>query len=369
VSEPGHTQSEPAIAPAPSMAPLPAAPAAGLQGLFSGFGNAAMARMLQRQPVSSPGPAAAPGPSTSETWQHPEVRAKAAAIEKPADKPKVSDRGLELCLELVPAVVQAVKGYKSEDGKTVPLENAMLMITQAANEHAPYDPNRLDEPVIPGGNMLWGVTSASTTPGATVKTRTDEESGGVRHSESNRSFRAYDTLEDAATGYLKALEGTDADAATSPAFPKILEALQTPGMTPERFGKVLDDAHYATAKSYGKDFAAHSPQTKRMVQRFMPQILSSLGGKIADIEAKQLAYHDLVGWIDTRIEAIETSLGSTGVLTEEGTAALQAEMDQLVIDRETALAAIEKLDPELEKAKQLMTDVGAFAATLGPSKT
>lgn len=369
MSEPGHTGGEHLNVPAPQLAPMPSAPAAPLQGLFSGFGNAAMARMLQRQPVAGQTPAAEPGPSTSEMWQHPEVRAKAAAIEKPVDAPKVSDRGLEMCLELVPAVVKAVKGYKSEDGKTVPLENAMLMITQAANEHAPYDPNRLDEPVIPRGNMLWGVTSASKTPGATVKTRTDEESGGVRHSESNRSFRAYETLDDAAMGYLKALEGTDADAATSPSFPKILEALQTPGMTPERFGKVLDDAHYATAKSYGKDFAAHSPQTKKMVQRFMPQILSSLGGKIADVEAKQLAYHDLVGWIDTRLEAIETSLGSTGVLTDEGTAKLEEERDQLIVDRETALAAIEKLDPELEKAKQLMADVSEFAATLGPSKT
>ena len=100
----------------------------------------------------------------------------------------------------------------------------------------------------------------------------------------------------------------------------------------------------------------------------MPQILSSLGGKLADIEAKQLAYHDLVGWIDTRLEAIETSLNSTGVLTDEGSAKLQAEMDQLIVDRETALAAIEKLNPEIEKAKQLMADVSEFSATLGPAK-
>jgi hypothetical protein len=367
MSEPGHTQSEPVSIPAPSLAPMPSAPAAGLQGLFSGFGNAAMARMIQRQPLASPGPVA-PGPSTSETWQHPEVRAKAAAIEKPVDAPKVSDRGLELCLELVPAVVRAVKGYASKDGKQVPLENAMLMITQAANEHAPYDPGRMGEPVIPKGNMMWGVTTTGENPDATVKTRTDEESGGVRHSEGNRAFRAYDSLDAAAKGYLEALALEDPNVTKNPAFPNVLAKLQTPGMSPEEFGRALDSAGYATAGKYGKELAANTPQTKAMVKRFMPQILSSLGSKIADIEAKQLAYHDLVGWIDTRIQSIEASLNTTGVLDDAGTAALQEEMDHLIVDRETALAAIENLNPEIEKAKQLMTDVGEFGATLGAKK-
>ena len=369
MSDQGHTAGEPVSVPAPQVAPMPSAPASPLFGLFSGFGNAAMSRMLQRQPVASEDPAAAPaGPSASETWQHPEVRAKAAAIEKPAEKPKVGDRGLELCMELVPAVVRAVKGYSSKDGKQVPLENAMLMITQAANEHAPYDPGRLDEPVIPSGNMLWGVTTTGENPDATVRTRTDEESGGVRHSEGNRPFRAYATLDDAAMGYLQALEGVDPDAAKNPAFPKVLAALQTPGMTPEKFGQTLDAAGYATAGNYGKEMAANNPQTKAMVKRFMPQILASLGQKIIDVEAKQLAYHELIEWIDARLEAIETALNSTGVLTDDGTAKLQEEMDQLLVDRETALAMIEKLKPEIDKARQLMADVEEFGATLGPKK-
>jgi hypothetical protein len=368
VSEAGPTHGEPVAVPAPELGAVPAAPAAPLTGLFSGFGNAAMARMLQRQPAAVASEPDPPGPTASQTWQHPEVRSKAEAIEKPPEAPpKPSDRGLQMCLELVPAVVRAVKGYSSKDGKQVPLENAMLIISEAANEHAPYDPGRLNQPVIPPGNMMWGVTSASDTPGATVKTTTDEEVGGVRHSESGRKFRAYDTLDDAAKGYLQALEGVDPDAAKNPAFPKVLEALQTPGMTPEKFGATLDSVGYATAKNYGKDIAAHTPQTKAMVQKFMPQILSSLGGKIADIEAKQLAYHELVGWIDTRIESIQTSLSSTGVLTDEGQAKLQEELNQLTADRETALAAIEKLNPEIEKAKQLMADVAEFGTTLGPA--
>jgi hypothetical protein len=365
MSEVGPTHGEPVQVPAPKVGAMPAMPATPLFGLFSGFGNAAMARMLQREPVASEEPAAAPGPTASETWQHPEVRTKAAAIEKPVEKAKPKDRGLELCMELVPAVVRAVKGYQSKDGKQVPLENAMLMISQAANEHAPYDPGRMGESVIPKGNMMWGITSDSKTPGSTVETTTDEESGGVRHSESNRKFRAYATLDDAAMGYLQALEGIDPDAAKNPAFPNVLKALETPGITPQQFGDKLDAAGYATAGGYGAALTKNNPQTKAMVKRFMPQILASLGEKIVDIEAKQLAYTELVGWIDGRLAEVEAQLGSS-VLNEEGTAKLEEERDQLMVDRETALAMIEKLAPEVDKAAKLMADVSEFGATLEP---
>ena len=204
-------------------------------------------------------------------------------------------------------------------------------------------------------------------PGSTVKTRTDEESGGVRHSESNRKFRAYASLDDAAIGYLQALEGVDPDAAKNPAFINVLKALQTPGMTAQDFGTKLAAAGYATAGGYAEAMRINNPQTTAMVQRFMPQILASLGEKIMDVEAKQLAYGELIGWIDGRIEEVQAQLDSQ-VVSDEGTAKLQEELEQLRIDRETALAMIEKLEPEVDKAAKLMADVEEFGATLGPKK-
>ena len=136
-------------------------------------------------------------------------------------------------MEVVPAVVRAVKGYSTADGKQIPLENALLIIAQGTAEHSPYNPGTADKPVIPEGNMLWGVTSDSKKPGATVKTRTDEVKDGKRVSEANRSFRSYDTMEEAAVGYLRALEGTDPDAAKNENYKQVLDVLTKPGATPE----------------------------------------------------------------------------------------------------------------------------------------
>jgi hypothetical protein len=327
--------------------------AAVVSALSRGAGNAAVARMLappgpmlQRQDANQ-----SVAPTTSETWQHPEVRGKANEIEKKKDKEKPKDRGLELYLEVVPAVVRAVKGYSGKDGKQIPLENGMLMIAQATAEHGPYDPKRAKDPVIPPGNMLWGVTSESDDPSATVTTTTTEENkAGVRHSESNRKFRGYGSMDEAAEGYLKALEGTDPAAAKNPAFEKILDALKTKGMTPQGFGGSLQAAGYATAKDYGKKVANIFKTAKTLVKKFMPRIKQAQEEKIKELEDKKQAYADLAAFIETKIALINQS---------------NDEEQQLQVDLATANGMPAKLDPQVQKEKQLLSDLGEFEGTLG----
>ena len=148
MSEPGHAPAvEPQVeapAAAPALAPdgatfaalagpamvarlagrPPGERAASLHALSRGAGNAAVTRMLQREPApASHTPAAEAG--TSQTWQHEAVRPRAEAIEEKQKTEKPKDRGMELYMEVVPAVVRAVKGYSTADGKQIPLENAL----------------------------------------------------------------------------------------------------------------------------------------------------------------------------------------------------------------------------------------------------
>jgi hypothetical protein len=244
-----------------------------------------------------------------------------------------------------------VKGYADKDGKQIPLENGMLMIAQATAEHAPYDPNRADEPVIPPGNMIWGVTSESDDPNAVVKTATTEQDkAGVAHSEGDRKFRSYGSADEAAEGYLKALEGTDPDAAKNPAFQKVLKALMTKGMTAQGFGGSLQAAGYATAKDYGKKVANIFNTAKSLVKKFMPQIKQAQTDKMLALETKKLAYTELVAWIDGKVAEIAQSNDET---------------QQLEFDRGTAQSMPAKLDPLIQKEQQLLTDLGEFEATLG----
>jgi hypothetical protein len=185
--------------------------AAAISALSGGAGNAAVARwirpaasgrMLQRQETDDE--PAAPAPNSSQTWQHPEARKRAAGIEQTAKvKAKPKDRGLDMYMQVVPSVVRAVKGYSSADGKQIPLENALLIIAQGTAEHAPYDPTLANKPVIPEGNMLWGVTSPSDATQTTKTTTTEFDEQGVRRIEHDRAFRAYGSLDEAALGYLK----------------------------------------------------------------------------------------------------------------------------------------------------------------------
>jgi hypothetical protein len=124
---------------APAAAPASAAPAAGSPGA---------------DPATDP----AADQAKSETWQHPEVRQRAVPIEAAPAKAAPKDRGLDLYVQLVPSVVRAVKGYSTAGGDQIPLENAMLIIAQGTAEHAPYDPGLANKPVIPAGNMRWGIT-------------------------------------------------------------------------------------------------------------------------------------------------------------------------------------------------------------------
>ena len=379
MTESGHTPGESVNAPAPDIGAAPLAPAAPLFAALSGMGNAAAARLmapqspvLARQPVAQGAPAEGPATAAA-SWQHVEVQSRADAIErtsKERDKPK--DRGLELYMDLVPSVVRAVKGYSTADGKQIPLENAMLIISQSTTEHAPYDPTLAKGPVVPAGNMMFGVTSDSETPGATVRTRTDEVKGGKRVSEPNRKFRAYDSLDEAAMGYLRALEGSDPDAAKNPAYQSVLNALMTPGMSPQKFGATLDAAQYATTPEYGTKVAANAGEgswasAKSLVKKFMPQIKAAQAEKIAALGAKRDAYQELVSFIEDKISDLEQQL-EVQVLNEETIASLNAEIAELQADRETALKMVETIPEQIQKEQQLLGDLDDFAATLGPPR-
>ncbi len=337
--------------------------------LGRGGGNAAVSRLLLRQPAPATAPPAAAEGGTSETWQHEAVKPRAEAIEKAKkEKEKPKDRGAELYMEVVPAVVRAVKGYSTADGKQIPLENALLIIAQGTAEHSPYNPGTADKPVIPEGNMLWGVTSDSKKPGATVKTRTDEVKDGKRVSEANRSFRSYDTMEEAAVGYLRALEGTDPDAAKNENYKQVLDVLTKPGATPKDFGDVLDKVHYATAPNYGEHVAANAgtggrATAARLIPKFMPQIKAGQQAKIDALREKQIAYTDLIAWIEGRAVDVRAELEERSDSSEESNA-LQEELQQLEADRNTAMEAIEKMEPLIAKEQQLLTDLDEFAATL-----
>jgi hypothetical protein len=394
MSEPGYVAGvEPAVdAPAPVSVDAPtgapvlaalAGPGAAMLGrlagrppeeraaaLGRGGGNAAVSRMLLRQPTPSVGsPAAADAATSSETWQHEAVRPRAEAIERAKkEKEKPKDRGAELYMEVVPAVVRAVKGYSTADGKQIPLENALLIIAQGTAEHSPYNPETLNKPVVPAGNMLWGVTSDSKTPGSTVKTRTDEVKDGQRRSESNRSFRAYDSMDEAAIGYLRALEGSDPDAAKNPNYQNVLNVLTKPGATPAEFGEALQNAHYATDPNYGEHVAANAgtggrATAARLIPKFMPQIKAGQQAKIDALREKQVAYSDLITWIEARATDVRAELEERSDSSEESTK-LEEELAQLEADRNTAMEAIEKMEPQIAKEQQLLTDLDEFAATL-----
>jgi hypothetical protein len=325
--------------------------------------TAASGGVLQRQ--VSPKPSAEP--VTSYFWQHEEVRARAEAIRAEQAEQKPTDRGLELYMEVVPAVVRAVKGYAAADGKQIPIENAMLIITQGTAEHAPYDPNRLDKPVIPPGNMLWGVTSASEEAGATVRTDTHEERNGASVLEKNRKFRAYGSMEDAAVGYLRALEGTDPDAAQNPNYKRVLDVLTTPGATPQQFGAVLGQVGWATARHYGSTMDKKTRTAKHLITKFMPQILQGQQDKIDALQAKAAAYQELIAWIEQRAAAVQGELEALAE-SSEASVALEEELRQLETDHQTAMGMIERLEPLVAKEQQLLADLGEFAGTLSPRR-
>ena len=391
MSEPGHAPAvEPQVeapAAAPALAPdgatfaalagpamvarlagrPPGERAASLHALSRGAGNAAVTRMLQREPApASHTPAAEAG--TSQTWQHEAVRPRAEAIEEKQKTEKPKDRGMELYMEVVPAVVRAVKGYSTADGKQIPLENALLIIAQGTAEHSPYNPATQNMPVIPAGNMLWGVTSDSKTPGSTVRTPTDEVKDGQRVHEKNRKFRAYGSVEEAAVGYLRNLEGLDPDAAKNPSYQRVLNVLTTPGATPEQFGQVLDEVKYATAPTYGDSVAANAGMGQhataaRLINKFMPQIKAGQQAKVDALRDKQAAYAELISWIENRAGEVQAQIDDMGESSDE-TAALEEELRQLEADRNTALDAIEKIEPQVAKEQQLLLDLDEFAATL-----
>ena len=223
-------------------------------------------------------------------------------------------------------------------------------------------------PVIPAGNMLWGVTSDSKTPGSTVRTPTDEVKDGQRVHESNRKFRAYGSVEEAAVGYLRSLEGLDPDAAKNPSYQRVLNVLTTPGATPEQFGQVLDEVKYATAPTYGDSVAANAGMGQhataaRLINKFMPQIKAGQPAKVDALRDKQAAYAELISWIENRAGEVQAQIDDMGESSDE-TAALEEELRQLEADRNTALEAIEKIEPQVAKEQQLLLDLDEFAATL-----
>jgi hypothetical protein len=251
------------------------------------------------------------------------------------------------------------------------LENALLIIAQGASEHGPYDPTRTHEPVIPGGNMLWGVTSPSDATNITTTTTTEVNEQGERRTEKGRAFRAYGTLDEAALGYLRALEGVDPDAAKNPQFHKVLDALTTPGLTPTRFGATLDAAGYGTERDkvtkklvYGDKVARNANGVaKQSIVKFLPQILDGQRGKIASLQEKVTAYDGLIAWIDQRVTTLDEQLASAGESSEQ-LEALKEELRKLKIDRETAQAMREKIEPLIATEQKLLADIAEFGQTL-----
>jgi chromosome segregation ATPase len=154
----------------------------------------------------------------------------------------------------------------------------------------------------------------------------------------------------------------------------VLDALKTPGLTPDQFGATLDAAGYGTKRDavtkklvYGAGVARNAKDggatAKQLVKKFMPQILDGQRDKIASLRDKQAAYDGLIGWIEQRVTAVNQQISSAAESSEQ-LEALHEELRQLEVDRETALAMREKIEPLVAKEQQLLADIAEFGQTL-----
>ena len=79
----------------------------------------------------------------------------------------------------------------------------------------------------------------------------EKEQGGKVHKEGNRAFRAYNSMEEAARGYLLAMQNKDPAAAQNPAFQHLWELLQDPATTPDTYARALQSAGFAINSTVG----------------------------------------------------------------------------------------------------------------------
>lgn len=146
--------------------------------------------------------------------------------------------------KLVPAVLNAVATYQadpSNPASRIPVQNAVMIMAQAEVEHSPLGPQ-------PPGNMIFGVTTASTNPDEYVRTRTTEVKKGKLVKEEGRKFRKYSTPEASVTGYLNVLGNRGPEGRELNLFPSgnPLTQLSTPGINPQAFLDTIVKSGYST---------------------------------------------------------------------------------------------------------------------------